>query len=90
MTKPSKSKNLFGWASLVVSAVPWVVGALSLIPRLAHLDLTFSQVSIFLGLGAVLAFVAAGRGSGRWAFVALFNLVSFFLFNFLLNLQELR
>jgi len=88
--KTKQSKNLFGWASIAVSAVPWAVGALRFFPRLSRIGLTFNEVAVLLACGVVLAFIAAARGSGRWAFVALFDLVAFFLINFLLNLQELR
>jgi hypothetical protein len=90
MLKNKESRNFFGWASIGISAVPWAVGASRFIPGLTHLDLTFSQVAVFLAVGGVLAFIAAARGSGKWAFVALFNLVAFFVLIFLLNLQELR
>jgi hypothetical protein len=88
--KTRQSKNLFGWASITVSAVPWAVAALRFFPRLSSIDLTFNEVAVLLACGVVLALIAAARGSGRWAFVAVFDLVVFFLTNFLLNLQELR
>jgi uncharacterized membrane protein len=88
--KITRPKSFFGWTSITVSSIPWAVGLLRFVPRLSRLDLTFNEVTVFLAAGIVLAFIAAARGSGRWAFVALFDLAAFFLLGFLLNLQEPR
>jgi hypothetical protein len=84
------SAKMFGWASIVASLIPWIAVGLSFIPRLSRLDLTATQITCFLGAGVLLAFIAAARGSGRWAFVALFDLATFFLLVFGLNLREPR
>jgi hypothetical protein len=86
--KNGEYKTLFGWASIATSAAPWMVGALRFVPGLSRIDLTFNEVTVLLACGAVLALIAAARSSGRWAFIALFDLVAFFLFEFLVNLQE--
>jgi len=38
----------------------------------------------------LLAFIAAALGSGRWAFIALFDLATFILLVFVINQQERR
>ena len=87
MQKSSLAK-VFGCASVVLSLVPWIVIGMSFIPLFSGLDLTATQITLFLGAGVLLAFIAAACGSGRWAFVALFDLGTFFLLVFLLNLRE--
>lgn len=90
---PKSTRNvcrICGWAGVVVSLVPWIIGGLKLIPRLSRVDLSFNQVVLFLAFGVVLSFIAAIFGSRRWAFVALFDLGALFLLLVLLNLQELR
>jgi hypothetical protein len=84
------STSIFGWASIVCSLIPWTAVGLSFIPRLSRLDLNFTQITFFLGAGMLLAFIAAARGTGRWAFVALLDLATFFVFIFVLNLGEAR
>ena len=82
------SGKIFGWVSVISSLVPWIAVGLSFIPGLSRLDLAFSQIIFFLGAGILLSFIAAARGPGRWAFVALFDLATFFLLVFVLNLRE--
>jgi hypothetical protein len=84
------SAKMFGWASIVSSLIPWIGVGLSFTLRLTRLDLTATQITGFLGAGALLAFIAAARGSRRWAFVALFDLATFFLLVVALNLREPR
>ena len=88
LKKPSS--KIFGWASIVSSLIPWAAVCLSFVPGFSKLDLSATQIACFLAVGVVLAFVAAARGSGRWAFVALFDLCAVFFLVFILNLREPR
>lgn len=86
----NQSARLFGWASIVSSLVPWLAVGLSFIPHLSRFDLSATQITVSLAAGALLSFIAAARGPGRWAFVALFDVATFFLLVFVLNMQERR
>ena len=79
-----------GYLSLLSSLIPWAATALSFLPKMLAFDPTFGQITFFLSIGIILSLVAAARGPGRWAFVALFDLVTFFLLVAILNLRKPR
>ena len=87
------SKSLadaFGYASLVCSLSFWILLALRLVPRFPRIDLSFNYWLAIWIVGLVLAFVAAARGSKRWAWATLLPLVSFFLVTVLIHVMEPR
>lgn len=86
----TKSSWILGWISIALSLVPWIIGVMRLIPWLSWADLSIDAVASFLAAGALLSLIAAVRGSGRWAFVALFDLIVFATSILLLNIQELH
>lgn len=84
------SANAFGYASLICSLSFWVLLALRLIPGFPRIDLSFNYWLAIWTVGLVLAFVAASRGSVRWAWAVLLPLGSFFLVIALIHLREPR
>jgi hypothetical protein len=89
MSKNSRARTL-GYLSLISSLIPWAATALSFLPKMLTFDPTFGQITLFLGMGTVLSLIAAALGPGRWAFVAQFDLATFFPLVFVLNLREPR
>lgn len=88
--KTHSSANAFGYASLVCSLSFWVLLALRLIPGFPRIDFSFNYWLAIWAVGIVLAFVAAARGSGRWAWAALLPLAGFFVVIVLIHLREPR
>lgn len=82
--------NLLGWSSIACSLSFWIILALSRVPFLAHLDLTFNQFCVVWGVGIVLAISAALLGRRRWAWAALLPVINFLGFIFFVNLPEIR
>ena len=72
------SPNVFGWASIVCSLVPWVL-FISFIAGWPSFDLTFNQTMLLFVAGIALALIAAAKGSRWWVLAALFPLASIFL-----------
>jgi hypothetical protein len=85
------SANAFGYGSLICSLSFWVLLALHRIPGFpTSIDLSFGYWLVIWTIGLVLAFVAAERGSGQWAWAALLPLGSLFLVSALINFREPR
>jgi hypothetical protein len=84
------SSNKLGIFSVILSLSFWALLAVSYIPGAPKIDLSFSGWVIIWILALVLAFIAAARGSGKWALAALLPVLNFFAIIILFHASEPR